>query len=64
MGIAKDHLESVIDEIGLSALLNEIAEIAREKADHLRSNWQDETSAKLWDKDADRIEKVSAKLNS
>ena len=49
---AMDTLEALIDRWGLYEVTSAIGEIASGKADHLRSNWQDEASAKNWDKAA------------
>lgn len=45
-------LELLIDRNGLSDLLHAIAEIATAKAEHVRTNWQDEATASHWDKAA------------
>lgn len=56
-------LEALIDKHGFLTVLNDLAFILRAKADHLRTNWQDENSAKYWDKDAKRIESIIEKHN-
>lgn len=45
-----DHLEHMIDDHGLSAVLEAISEICGEKAEHLRANWQDKDQANQWEK--------------
>lgn len=42
------HIEETIDQHGLATVLETIGDICHGKADHLRSNWQDEETAKLW----------------
>jgi hypothetical protein len=44
----RDELEDIIDERGLSAVLSMIADVCREKAEHLWSNCQDESAAAVW----------------
>lgn len=47
----KYELEGLIDTYGLCEILAILAEISNEKAEHIRSNWQDEEAAKSWAKD-------------
>ena len=42
-------IEDAIDSRGLRGVLDIISQICYEKADHLRSNWQDEVTAREWD---------------
>jgi hypothetical protein len=53
-----DALESMIDTHGMHALAQGIAYVCWEKADHARSNWQDEPLAKRWEKLADIFDRV------
>lgn len=55
---AKDQLEAMIDKSSLNDVLDMLAEICHAKADHLRSNWQDEPAAKDWDRAGNRINKL------
>lgn len=52
-------LETLIDRNGLAAVLSALSQICSDKAEHLRSNWQDEASAKEWDKHSRRIAKAT-----
>lgn len=45
-----DDLEHMLDRYTLADLLDGLATICAEKAEHVRSNWQDETTAKLWER--------------
>jgi len=56
--IISDELESIIDRNGLLNVLGTIEEICYLKADHLRTNWQDEVSAKAWENDGKLISKI------
>ena len=57
------HLESIIDAIGLMNTLEAIADICYDKAEHLRSNWQDEKSAKCWESDGDELHCTIGRLS-
>ncbi|MEA5505410.1 hypothetical protein VB735_20320 [Halotia wernerae UHCC 0503] len=52
-------LETLIDNLTLAAILEMLERICHKKAENLRNNWQDETSAKLWDKAARQIEQIN-----
>lgn len=56
------ELEHLIDRLGLYRVTELIGEICGEKAEHLRSNWQDEEAAKHWDKAAKQFEKTESAL--
>jgi hypothetical protein len=58
----KDTLESIIDGATLADVLNAISEICYEKADHIRTNWQDANTAKVWDKSGHYVQCLAAKL--
>lgn len=53
-----ETLEQYIDMHGLAFVLAGIASVCRDKADHIRSNWQDEPSAARWDRKAAIIERT------
>ena len=42
-------LEALIDRAGLCAVLQSLSTICNDKADHIRTNWQDNVTAKAWD---------------
>ncbi|ABA24773.1 conserved hypothetical protein (plasmid) [Trichormus variabilis ATCC 29413] len=54
-----DYLESVVDQLTLAAVLEMLERICHKKAENLRTHWQDENSAKLWDKAARQIEQIN-----
>ncbi|HIK05429.1 MAG TPA: hypothetical protein IGS40_12080 [Trichormus sp. M33_DOE_039] len=54
-----DILEALIDKLTLSAILEMLERICHKKAENLRNHWQDEISAKLWDKAARQIEQIN-----
>jgi hypothetical protein len=56
-------LEAMVDRVGLANVLYALSHICREKAEHLRSNWQDAVSAKYWDADARKLESVARQVS-
>lgn len=54
----KHSIETLIDRRGIVFVLNVIEEICRDKAEHLRSDWQSPREAKSWETLAGRIGKV------
>lgn len=52
------HLEDLVDTHGLHVILSTLQDLCRLKADHLRTNWQDEVQAKTWDRNAQLIGKI------
>lgn len=44
------QVEEFIDSEGLDKLLELIGDICHQKGQHLRENWQDVTTAKLWER--------------
>lgn len=62
MNTPMDDLEAFVDKWGLKGTVSALAEIALAKAEHIRTNWQDEGLAELWDHDGKKLDKVSAKI--
>ena len=60
--MTKDDLEVLVDKLGMDVVVTWLEDIAYEKADHLRCNWQDEHGAKVWDKIAHALCRASAKI--
>jgi hypothetical protein len=54
-----ETLEQMIDAHGLTHVVTGLSLVCSEKAEHLRVNWQDRTSAKAWDADAKTLEKAA-----
>jgi hypothetical protein len=50
-----NQLETIIDQNSLTEVIEALINICGEKADHLRSNWQDTTQAKEWELAARRL---------
>jgi hypothetical protein len=57
-----EELESIIDSASLADVVEALAEIAREKAEHIRSTWQDAATAKPWDSAAKRLDAVAFRI--
>lgn len=45
-----EELEALIDATSLLDVLTGLELVCSEKAEHVRSNWQDKALAKLWDR--------------
>lgn len=48
-------LEALIDSCGLSSVLMTLSDICDAKAEHIRTNWQDQPLARHWDTACGRI---------
>jgi hypothetical protein len=59
----KRALEALIDADDLRSVVETIADICGEKAEHIRSNWQDAATASVWDRAARRILRVTDNAN-
>lgn len=63
-GQGMDDIEDLIDKYGLEGICDAISHICGEKADHVRSTWQDEPMAKAWEKNAKLFDALTSKLAS
>ncbi len=54
-----ESLEHLVDMHGLARILSTLSVIAAGKADHIRDNWQDNVTAKSWDRTARKIEALA-----
>jgi len=52
-------VEDLIDRLTLRGLLDLVAQVCHEKADHLRANWQDETAGHAWERAEQIINKMT-----
>lgn len=59
----KRALEDLIDKTRLGLVLDALAAVCRDKAEHLSTNWQDDTAAKEWNRAADEVAGVRSKIN-
>jgi hypothetical protein len=59
-----EQLESLVDASTLAVVVNTLAIIAREKAAHIRENWQDQTTAQTWDQAAGLLETAARRISA
>ncbi len=59
----QEQLEQLIDSESLSAVAAAIAAVCREKAEHLRSDWQDYIAAQAWDRAAKHFDGVESAVD-
>ncbi len=52
-------VEGLVDKLSLPTILELLERICHKKAENLRTHWEDETSAKLWEKAARQIEQIN-----
>ena len=55
-------LEGLVEQLTLAAILEMLERICHKKAENLRTHWNDEETAKLWDKAARQIEKINVDI--
>lgn len=48
-------LERMVDMYGLRGVLDALSSIAFEKAEHVRTNWDDESLAREWEMKASKV---------
>jgi hypothetical protein len=60
----RDTIEAFIDRHGLPAVLDMIAAICGDKAEHVAVNWQDSVTAKTWARDATLIAKMAESVET
>jgi hypothetical protein len=53
------QLERFVDSHTLATVIDNLAEVCRDKAEHLRSNWQDEQAAKSWERDGIKLDRLN-----
>lgn len=54
-----DILEKIIDASDLGSIVAALALVCHEKAEHLRINWRDEITAKVWDRAGNKIMRLA-----
>lgn len=59
-----EALETLIDRYSLGGVVNGLYHLCAAKADHLRSDWQDEIAAKGWDRDGRKLATCENKLEN
>lgn len=64
LGLKADKLERLIDESSLAEVVDALTTICYEKAEHISSDWQDDSLARQWTKAGKLLDGVAAKLRS
>lgn len=59
----KEQIEKLIDTHGVVNVLHAISEICGEKADHIRSSYNDKVLAKAWDANAGIINTAAGRIH-
>jgi hypothetical protein len=54
-----DILECMVDKYSMASILSALSNICCDKVEHIATNWQDASLAKVWAKRANVIEKVN-----
>lgn len=57
----QETLEGIVDRYSMSDVLDALALVCIDKGEHLRSNWQDKASARVWDRIGVSIQKAQIK---
>lgn len=57
-------LEQLIDKHGLLHVVTGLEFVCQEKAAHIRTNWQDNTTARTWDRAASFFRKPNASIQA
>ena len=58
---AMNALEGMIDAAGLRNVVWALASICRDKEEHVRHVWQDEVTAKTWERDARKLDHAGSR---
>lgn len=59
----KDELEHIVDQMTLGTTIVALSEIAYDKAEHLRSNWQDSLAARVWERAGAKLDKIANQMD-
>lgn len=54
------ELEALLDTMGVTGLLEALARVARDKAEHVQTNWQDRSLAKRWNTLANQFDNMAS----
>ncbi len=54
----RDALEQILDATSTQDVVTGLSEICLLKAEHMRSNWQDERTAQAWERNGNRLNKI------
>lgn len=57
-----ETLESLVDSRNLASVVEGLATVCALKAQHLRENWQDHSSAKVWERFAKKLDTLESDI--
>jgi|GraSoiStandDraft_55_1057291.scaffolds.fasta_scaffold740620_1 hypothetical protein len=55
-------LEALVDKVGMRNVVYALGQIAGAKADHIRADWQDIGFARMWQNNANKLDRYAAGL--
>jgi hypothetical protein len=58
----REDLEALVDKYAIDGVASVLEQICYAKAEHVRSNWQDENLAKEWESAAKILDRAALKL--
>ena len=58
------ELEAMIDRHGLYTVLSMLSDVCSDKAQHLRSNWQDDRTATQWEKAMSIVDRAAGRADA
>lgn len=59
----KSELEQIVDVFSVEAVLEALAEICQDKAEHIRLNWQDTSLSQVWERGGNSLSGFYAKFS-
>lgn len=59
-----DALEMCVDRSGLANLLEVLAIVCEEKAEHIQANWQDRALAGAWERTAKELDRIAVRVKA
>jgi len=54
----KETLENTVNKMGIKTVIRTLEDICHEKAEHMRTNWQDDNLAYIWGNIGCRLNKI------
>lgn len=58
----REDLEALVDKYAIDGVASVLEQICYEKAEHVRTNWQDENLAKEWERAGKILNRAALKL--
>lgn len=57
-------LEAMIDRHGLYTIVSMLSDICSDKAQHIRTNWQDDSTATQWEKAMAIVDRAAGRIDA